>query len=52
MPRELEAEVRRVPAGVDDRASAAPRSAPDDVAVRLERAERVSVDREGHRRRV
>src|SRR4029077_11846206 len=48
-PRELEAGARRIPAGIDDRALRCASLAPDDVAVRLERTELVSVDRKRHR---
>ena len=48
-PRELEPQVGRVAAGIDDRALGRAALAPDDVAVRLQRAELVSVDRERHR---
>src|SRR5262249_20687030 len=51
-PRQLEAKVCRVPARIDDRALCRPALAPYDVAVRLERTELVSVDRERHRGRV
>jgi hypothetical protein len=47
-PRELEPQVSRVPAGIDHRALGRAALAPDDVAVRLQRTELVSVDREWH----
>src|SRR5206468_3925749 len=48
-PRELEAEVRRVSAGIDHGALRRAALAPDGVAVRLERTELVSVDGQRHR---
>src|SRR5436305_5957643 len=47
-PRELEAQVRGVSPWVDHRALRGAALAPDDVAVRLEGAELVSVDRQRH----
>ena len=48
-PGELEPQVGRVPAGIDHRALGRAALAPDDVAVRLQRAELESVDGERHR---
>ena len=48
-PRELEAKVGSVPARIDHGALGRAALAPDDVAVRLERTELVSVDRQRHR---
>jgi hypothetical protein len=50
--RKLQAEVGCIPSGVDHRALAGAALTADDVAIRLERTERISVDRERHRGRV
>ena len=51
-PRELETQVGGVAAGIDHGALGGAAPLPDDVAVRLERTERVSVDGQRHSRRV